>query len=72
MACADSQTTVALAGVDLLWSVPFVFIICLRYMMILEKDDCDGDPVTVVLSDRPLLGLGVAYVLIVYLLLYVI
>lgn len=70
MACADSQTTVAMAGVDLLWSVPVVFIICLRYMMILETEDSDGDPVTVILSDKPLLALGVTYVLLIIAIIY--
>lgn len=70
LSCADMNTTVAAAGVDLLWSVPVVFIIFLRYLMILNNGDSDGDPVEVILKDKYLLTLCVVFSVVLIVLLY--
>lgn len=70
LSCADVNTAVAGAGVDLLWSVPVVFIICLRYLMILNDGKSDGDPVEVVLRDRWLIILGIIFFAVLIILLY--
>ena len=71
LSCSDKTTTVAQHGVNLLWTVPIVLIICLRYNLILEKNEIDGDPVEVVLKDKALLSLIGFYACIILLLLYV-
>ena len=48
----------------LVWTVPLVVIICMKYSLNLEGDS-EGDPVDVVLSDKLLLGLVGLYVLII-------
>lgn len=70
LSCADVNTAVAGAGVNLLWSVPVVFIICLRYLMILNDGKSDGDPVEVVLRDKWLIILGIIYFTVLIILLY--
>lgn len=70
LSCADKDTSVAQAGVNLIWSVPVVLIICLRYHLLLENESCDGDPVELVLADKWLLLLTGCYGIIVLMLLY--
>ena len=70
MTGADMDTAVAKAGVNLLWSVPVVFIICLRYLMILHNGRSDGDPMEVLLKDKWLALLCVFYFAVLLLLLY--
>lgn len=57
-------------GGRMAWTIPLVFLICLRYSFLLGREQ-HGDPVDVVFSDRALLGLlaafCVAVVAIVYL-----
>lgn len=68
--CADTNTVVARYGADLLWSVPFVALISFRYMMLIEGGRSDGDPVSVVLSDKILVLLCAAFSLVLLILLY--
>lgn len=70
LSCADTNTAVAQAGVNLLWSVPIVIMICLRYLMILHNGRSDGDPVEVLLKDKWLVLLCVFYFGALLLLLY--
>lgn len=70
MTCADTDSVVAQAGVDLLWSVPGAVLILFRYLMLVLDDENDGDPVSVILSDRFLLCLGGGFALIFGYLLY--
>lgn len=55
LSCADKETTVAKAGVNLIWSVPLIFFIYLQYSLLIEDSVCSGDPVDVILSDKYLL-----------------
>lgn len=70
LSCVDVNTAVADAGISLLWSVPLVFMACLRYLMILNNGKSDGDPVEVLLGDKWLLVLGVVYLAVLTALLY--
>ena len=56
-------------NVNLLWTVPIVIIICMRYSMIVE-DDNDGDPVEVVIHDKILLSLLSFYAITLIFILY--
>ena len=47
----------------LVWTIPLVVIICMKYGLHLESNS-EGDPVDVVLSDKLLLGLVLSYVLV--------
>ena len=58
--CVD-PATVALHRTDaLVWTVPLVILICMRYSLDVERADY-GDPVELVLRDRVLLGMLAAY-----------
>ncbi|MCI8483998.1 MAG: hypothetical protein HFH41_06630 [Lachnospiraceae bacterium] len=70
LSCADKTTTAARSGVDLVWPVPVVILICLRYCSILESGKSDGDPVEVVCKDKVLLEMIGRYAVIVLWLLY--
>ena len=53
----------------LIWTVPIVIIICMRYNMIVEGDS-DGDPIDVVTHDIMLLLLVAVYAIIMICILY--
>ena len=64
-----SLWTVDIKNSSLIWTVPFVIIICMRYSMIVEGDS-DGDPVEVLVKDKILLLMLFLYAVILMLLLY--
>ena len=68
--CADTNTVIARSGVNLLWTVPVVIIICLRYLMLVESKECDGDPVSVIMRDKTLIILCSSYIASIIILLY--
>ena len=55
--------------VSIFWTVPLAVCICLKYSRAAEAD-ADGDPVEVLLHDRTLLGMAVAFAALVLALLY--
>lgn len=60
LACMDSNTTVAQNGVNLIGTIPLVIIICLEYMLLIDRGE-EGDPVEVVLNNKFLLVLILLY-----------
>lgn len=70
LSCADKDTAVAQQGVNLIWSVPLVILVLLRYNMILESGKSDGDPVEVLQKDKVLLFLVAFYGISVLILMY--
>ena len=50
----------ARTGGRMAWTIPLVFLICLRYSFLLGREQ-HGDPMDVVFSDRALLGLILAF-----------
>ncbi len=62
---------ISAAGKYFIWTVPAVFLICLRYCMDIGKDDSDGDPVEVVLDDKALIVMCLIYVFSATVLLYI-
>ena len=52
----DPVTIVRLSNNFLVWTVPLVIIICMKYSLNIEGDS-DGDPVEVVMRDKILLGM---------------
>jgi 4-hydroxybenzoate polyprenyltransferase len=53
----------------MLWTVPLVMLICLKYSLDVEGDS-DGDPVEVVIRDKALCGLALLLAAVIFLLLY--
>ena len=53
----------------LLWTVPLVMLICLKYSLDLEGDS-DGDPVEVVLRDKVLCALALLLAVVIFILIY--
>lgn len=49
LACTDLNTKVAQMGGNLLWTVPLVMLIGLKYNQIIENND-DGDPTSIILG----------------------
>lgn len=58
--CVDQNTVAAKMGGNLLWTVPIVMLICMKYSMNIEGDSF-GDPVDVILHDKLLLCLVALY-----------
>ncbi len=54
----------------LIWTVPLVIIICMKYSMDIEGES-DGDPVEVIVHDKAIMALGLVYVLFLIMILYV-
>ena len=54
----------------LLWTIPIVMIIVMKYNLDIESSDSEGDPVNVLLHDKSIFILGIIYMLIIFLALY--
>ena len=68
--CVDSATIARYPNKNLVWTVPLVMIICMKYSLNVEGES-DGDPVSVLLKDKILIGLTLLYIIIVLLIIYV-
>lgn len=66
--CMDSATS-SRYGVSLVFTVPIVLLISMKYSMDVEGDS-DGDPVEVLLHDRTLLALCLVYFISMFTILY--
>ena len=51
------------------WTVPYFIILAMKYSMDIEGNS-DGDPVEVILKDKLLIGLGIIYVLLLVIIIY--
>lgn len=67
--CMDARTAQSYRGAYLIFTVPIVLLITLRYSMDVEGDS-DGDPVEVLLHDKSLLLLCGAYLVAMFVILY--
>ena len=56
----------------LIYTVPVVLFIVIRYLLLIFKGKSEGDPTTVILSDKVLLISGVIYALIILAILYIV
>ena len=63
--CVDINIT------NIIWTVPIIIIILMKYSLIIEGDSL-GDPVDVILENKPLLILVILYILIMFGLIYII
>lgn len=62
--CIDINSSVN-GIINLIWTVPFVMIICMKYSLNIEGDSL-GDPVDVILNDKILFILVIAYSIIMF------
>lgn len=69
--CVDPITSQRISSDKIIWSVPLVIIILLRYSFIVEGDS-DGDPAEVLLKDKPLIFLALLYFAFVLSLIYLV
>ncbi len=67
--CVDLNTIERIGSDKLIWTVPVVIAICLKYSLNIEGDS-DGDPIEVIFRDKILMLLCLAYALILFGLLY--
>lgn len=58
--CVDSATITMHSTENIIWTVPLVMLICMKYSLDVERAS-DGDPVDVLLGDKTLLGLAFFY-----------
>lgn len=65
----DSMTIAHTGAENLIWTVPLVLLICMKYSLDVEGDS-DGDPVEVLLHDKVLMAMGVLLGVINLVLLY--
>ena len=68
--CVDPTTIERYPQNNLVWTVPLVMIICMKYSLNVEGES-DGDPVSVLLKDKVLIALTLLYIIIVLLIIYV-
>ncbi len=66
--CMDTDTSLRY-GTSLVFTVPIVLLIMMKYSMHVEGDS-DGDPVEVLLHDRGLLALCLLYFFVMFMILY--
>lgn len=65
----DDLTVARVGSENLVWTVPLVILVCMKYSLAVEGES-DGDPVEVLLHDRPLLGLVLLLAVIVVAVIY--
>ncbi len=63
LSCADKATAASKYGINLIWTVPVVILICLRYNYLLEESNCSGDPTEIFLEDKAIVIMAIIYVL---------
>ena len=68
--CIDINTLVR-TPINLIWTIPIIIVICMRYSLIVEGDSL-GDPVDVLLGDKTLLILAILYALVIFTMLYLV
>jgi 4-hydroxybenzoate polyprenyltransferase len=69
MWCLDQTTVAAKAEDDLIWTMPLVLVIFMRYSMNIEAES-SGDPVDVVLGDKVLMALVLGYLILMMFIIY--
>lgn len=67
---ADTEIIMKYGTNKLVWTVPFVIVLLMKYSADIESDS-HGDPVDVITNDKSLLFLGAVYVLVLLSLIYV-
>lgn len=65
----DAFTVERVGSEAMVWTVPIVMLICMKYSLDVEGDS-DGDPVEVLLHDKVLLLLGSLLALVIFILIY--
>lgn len=55
----------------ILWSVPLIMLMCMKYSLNVEKDDSEGDPTDILVKDKFLIVLGIIYFVLMLLGIYV-
>ena len=65
----DDLTVLRVGSENLIWTVPLVILICLKYSLDVEGQS-DGDPVEVLLHDRVLLLLGALLAVLIFSVIY--
>ncbi len=66
--CVDTSTVARFSN-KLIWTVPLVMLISMKYSLNIEGNS-DGDPVDVVLGDKLLMGLAIIYMISILILTY--
>lgn len=59
----DEKTVERVGNSFLIWSVPLVIVICLKYSLNIERDDELADPMEVLFKDKVLIFLGILFVI---------
>lgn len=67
--CVDSGT-VAMYSDKIIFTVPLVVIICMKYSLTLEGDS-DGDPISVIFHDKWLMALALFYAALILFIIYI-
>lgn len=66
----DPVTIARLSNDYLVWTVPLVILICMKYSLNIEGDS-DGDPVEVIIKDKTLMGMVALFVFITLGIIYI-
>lgn len=66
----DSETVQTLETDLQMWTVPIVIILAMKYSLDIEKGGL-GDPMEVIVSDKGLILIGIVYIIVISLILYV-
>lgn len=59
--CGDEKTLSRVGNSGLIWTVPIVIALAMRYSLDIEADDW-ADPIEVILNDKGMIALGIVYV----------
>lgn len=68
--CVDPMTIERYSNSNIVWTVPLVMLICMKYSLNVESES-DGDPVSVLLSDKILIYMVCIYIIITLFIIYI-
>ncbi len=54
----------------MIWTVPIVMILAMKYSLNIEAMESEGDPVEVIVGDKFIIGLGIIYICLIFGILY--
>lgn len=67
--CVDPNTVMNHSNANIVWTVPLVMMICMKYSLTIEGES-SGDPIDVVLGDKMLMILVIVYAIITFFIVY--
>lgn len=68
---SSGRTGVNSNNLNIIWTVPIVILLSMRYSYIIEMKNFEEDPIRVILKDKVLITIGIAYAILMFVIIYI-